>query len=325
MTSTLRTPTPSAEETDTVAAVIPTSGRPSVVAAVQSVLSQTRPADDVVVVTARQNEAAVRSLLREYLAFIEIEVTEQSPPTGGLLRYLGTRSTRCNWYAFLDDDDEWLPDKLELQVHYARSRSLDVAASGLYFRSPNTVGEKPVPARPYKEGQPVADYLFAGRSLRADRPLLHTSTLLVSQEAIDVVNWDASLSVHQDWDLVIRLDDAGFRIGQSAEPLTYVMTGSSGSMSATNKWVASLDWWTKSRSVMSNAASTDFLYSQVLRYVIRERSLRGLGLVFRSALGSSRPSLSAVAIALTGLAPRWLFERAMLRDAGARSAAEVAA
>lgn len=317
MTKTLTTPTSSGVATDTVAAVIPTSGRPSVVAAVESVLSQTRSADEVIVVTSSENESSVRSLLAGFLTSIQIEVTDQSPPTGGLLRHVGTRSAQCGWYAFLDDDDEWLPSKLELQMHFANSQQLDVAASALYFRGPDSVGEKPVPARRYKEGQSVSDYLFAGRSVRVDRPLLHTSTLLVSREAIDVVNWDASLAVHQDWDLVVRLDNAGFKIGQSAEPLTYVTTGTSGSMSATNKWVSSLDWWSRSRAMMSRAAAADFLYSQVLRYVIRERSARGLLEVAKAASQTSRPSFAALLVAATGLAPRSLFERAMLRDSNA--------
>ena len=304
----------------TVAAIIPTNGRTSVVAAVRSVLDQSQQPDDVVVITAEPNEARVRELLANYLDRVRIETTDQESPTGGFLRYLGTQSTQCDWYAFLDDDDEWFDTKLELQLHYARTKGLDVASSALLFRGPDADGDKTIPALPYREGEAVADYLFAGRSARVDRPLLHTSTLVVSKDAIDTVNWDPALAVHQDWDLVLRLDAAGFRIGQSGEALTYVATGSSGSMSATNKWLASYTWWLRSRDLMSRKASSDFLYSQVLRYALRERSRTGLKRVLKSARHEARPSMSAVVIAVTGLVPRGLFEKAMLRDAGATGA-----
>lgn len=299
----------------TVAAIIPTSGRESVVQAVESALSQSRQPDAVVVATSSNNAARVFRLLGELAKRVIIETTELETPTGGYLRKLGTNAIDCDWYAFLDDDDEWTPEKLEHQLDHVEKEGLDVGASTLLFRGPDADGDKPIPATLYQEGEAVADYLFAGRTLRADRPLLHTSTLIVSKEALAAVNWDPTLALHQDWDLVLRLDHAGFRIGQSPEPLTYVATGTSGSMSATNKWSASHDWWLRSRPMMSNQAAADFLYSQVLRYALRERSWRGI----RQVLTSSAPSLAALLIALTGLVPRALFEMAMLRNAGATS------
>lgn len=301
-------------KTSTIAAIIPTSGRESVVGAVRSALEQTQQPNAVVVATSTNNAERVGELLGDYGNRVLIETTDIEKPTGGYLRKLGTNAIDCDWYAFLDDDDEWMPGKLEHQLAHVESVGLDVGASTLLFRGPDAVGHKPVPAKLYDESEAVADYLFAGRAMKADRPLLHTSTLLVSREAIQAVNWDPTLALHQDWDLVIRLDDAGFRIGQSAEPLAYVATGTSGSMSATNKWLASHEWWLRSRPMMSAQASSDFLYSQVLRYALRERSWRGV----RQVLASSIPSAAALLIALTGLAPRALFEKAMLRNAGAK-------
>lgn len=301
----------------TVAAVIPTSGRDSVVDAVRSALTQSRPADAVVVATAEENAGRVRDLLGPLVDDVHIELTPLSKPTGGCLRELGTNAVECDWYAFLDDDDEWKVNKLEHQLQFAEAEGLDVASTTLLFCGPDTVGEKVIPERLYTPDSPVADYLFAGRSLRVDRPLLHTSTLVVSRRALQQVNWDPNLALHQDWDLVIRLDDAGFRIGQSEEALTHVATGTTGSMSATNKWLASYHWWNNSRHLMSSKAASDFLYSQVLRYALRERSRAGVAQVMKEARKTTHPSLSAILIAATGLAPRGLFERAMLRDAGA--------
>ncbi len=302
----------------TVAAVIPTSGRESVVDAVRSALGQSRPPDVVVVATAERNLARVRELLADHIDNIQIEVTNIDKPTGGFLRKLGTDSIDCDWYAFLDDDDQWLPTKLGRQLVYAEECGLDVASSSLLVSGPDSVGDKPIPGTTYSEGDSVSEYLFAGRTLRVDRPLLHTSTLLVSREAIEEVNWDPGLSVHQDWDLVLRLDDAGFKIGQSRDPLTHVATGTSGSMSATNKWASSLEWWKNSKHLMSDRSSADFLYSQVLRYALRERSREGIQSVMLAAKRSCRPSWSAILIGLTGCAPRSVFEKAMVRDARTR-------
>jgi len=301
-----------------VAAIIPTSGRDSLQLSVGSALAQsTRP--EVVVVTSVANRDGVVSVLGELASEVSLVTVDHPTPTGGRLRQAGVEFADADWFAFLDDDDTWVEHKLSTQLAFARESDLDVVASALLLTGPDQAGRRVIPGDVYQPGQRVADYLFVGRSLRVDRPLLHTSTLLISKEAISAVPWDRSLQLHQDWDLVLRLDHAGFKFGQCAEALSIIETGSGKSMSATNKAEGSFEWWRRSRGVLGRRAAADFLYSQVLRYAIQERSVPGIRRVASVMRTTGLPRPSSLAIAGAGIVPRSAFERAMLFHAGADS------
>ena len=97
-----------------VAAIVPTRDRAALCArAVASVLAQTRPPDEVVVVD-DGSEDGTAELLRA--RFAEVEVLETPPRGVSAARNRGIRATSSEWLAFLDSDDEWLPEKLETQV-----------------------------------------------------------------------------------------------------------------------------------------------------------------------------------------------------------------
>jgi glycosyltransferase involved in cell wall biosynthesis len=60
------------------------------------------------------------------------EPTVRMLKTGGgkgasFARNLGLRESTGNWVAFLDDDDIWLPKKLELQMAFMKSEKLNVS------------------------------------------------------------------------------------------------------------------------------------------------------------------------------------------------------
>lgn len=102
-----------------VSVVIPTWNRAELlVEAVRSALAQTLPPLEVLVCddgSTDGSEAAVRALGDERVRWIPGE-------RGGrpaIPRNRGIRESRGEWLAFLDNDDQWLPDKLEHQLRHA--------------------------------------------------------------------------------------------------------------------------------------------------------------------------------------------------------------
>jgi glycosyltransferase involved in cell wall biosynthesis len=81
--------------------------------AVQSVLAQTFPASEVIVVNDGSGDGTA-SLARTFGA--PVRCVDQ--PHAGLpaARNRGARESRCEWVAFLDADDRWRPEKLEAQA-----------------------------------------------------------------------------------------------------------------------------------------------------------------------------------------------------------------
>src|ERR1019366_10044964 len=98
---------------NSVSVIIPTYNRSGLIArAIKSVLAAMSPGDEVLVIDdgSTDDTAAVVRSFGDAIRYIRIE---NSGP--GAARNLGIRLAECPLVAFLDSDDEWLPDKMELQ------------------------------------------------------------------------------------------------------------------------------------------------------------------------------------------------------------------
>jgi len=97
-----------------VSVVIPVfNGEKYLAEAIQSILEQTRPADQIVVVddgSIDRTPDVVRTFGRK------VDYVYQSNTGIGGARNRGMRETRGNLIGFLDHDDLWLPRRLELQL-----------------------------------------------------------------------------------------------------------------------------------------------------------------------------------------------------------------
>jgi glycosyltransferase involved in cell wall biosynthesis len=67
------------------------------------------------------------------------------------------------WIAFLDDDDEWLPNKLERQIAFASGRTL--ALVSCLSRVVTPTATYVLPEVIYDNSAPIDEYLFDRRSL----------------------------------------------------------------------------------------------------------------------------------------------------------------
>ena len=101
-----------------VSAVIPTRGRPDLVLrAVRSVLAQTLREIEAVVVVDGNDPATVWALQDVARTDSRLRIVALPTSLGGSdARNRGVDEARGEWIAFLDDDDEWLPGKLEAQL-----------------------------------------------------------------------------------------------------------------------------------------------------------------------------------------------------------------
>jgi glycosyltransferase involved in cell wall biosynthesis len=105
-----------------VSIVIPTYGRPKLLLrAINSVINQSYDNKEIIVVDDNdpnsQYSEETRKLLRELIDQKQIIYTKMPQNSGGALaRNKGAEISKGELLCFLDDDDEFLPDKLKLQV-----------------------------------------------------------------------------------------------------------------------------------------------------------------------------------------------------------------
>lgn len=100
--------------------VIPTYNRAAFIGrALESVLRQTQPGDEVIVVDDGSSDDTPR-VLEEFQGRIVTIRTAQGGP--GKARNLGVERARNELVAFIDADDEWLPRKLDIQRAFMAHR-----------------------------------------------------------------------------------------------------------------------------------------------------------------------------------------------------------
>jgi len=298
----------------TVTVVIPTTGRPSLVRAVRSALAQDLAPLEVVVVYDRLVPEVPAALLAE----VRVRVQHSAGGAGAAAaRQLGADAAAGEVVAFLDDDDEWRPDKLRLQVVelqrlQATSRHAIVSCRALLTRDGTSGSVEP--ARPYDGATDVADYLFVRHRLLDGGFGLASSTLVCDTALLREVPWDGRLRLHEDWDWVLRATQAGVPLRMLPEPLLIYRLqplGSAGSRPA-GGWTASAAW-ARSAS-MSAAALGDFLLCVSAVNAAAYGDRRAAFALARAAAREGRPSARAWgAFLIQALLPaRWVSTAARL-------------
>jgi glycosyltransferase involved in cell wall biosynthesis len=212
---------------------------------------------------------------------------------GSAARNAGVEAARGEWIAFLDDDDEWLPQKTEVQLAIARQsrHRFPVVSSRFVARTPNC--EYIWPRRVPSPGENISNYLFSRTSLFQGEGLLATPTLFTKRNLLLEVPFRNKLKKHQDWDWVIRAakrEGAGFEF--SGESLVVVRMGTNHKgISNTDDWHFSLDWIRERRDYVSPSAYAAFLLIVVADQASRQATLAEYLSLARESWRHGEPNL----------------------------------
>ena len=118
-------------QTPKVSVIIPTYRRSvELQRAVTSVLLQGFADYEIIVVDDNPPETEARIKNEEYLGRLDPRIVhlKNSRSLGGAeARNVGIRASQAQYVAFLDDDDEWLPSKLQKQVDMLDALDSEVA------------------------------------------------------------------------------------------------------------------------------------------------------------------------------------------------------
>lgn len=194
----------------------------------------------------------------------------------GYSRHHGAGLARGAYIAFLDSDDWWLPQKLWAQLEAAES----LGGRRLVVICPpacdDGAGVLPVEQPILRPGQPIADYVYAGR-----QATVLSSCILVDGDFGRRRRFNRRLRVNQDTDYLLRLERHGGRFHCIDTPLYVLDTRRRADRISVDPGLSreSLAWYYRTSGDWSRQARRGYLlWDLALRCAGTGR--RGMGLLY---------------------------------------------
>lgn len=204
-----------------VSAVIPTRNRPDMVTrAVRSVFAQTFQDIECVVVVDGPDIETVSAL--EALAEPRLKIIALTDNVGGSeARNVGARNATGEWVALLDDDDEWLGNRLERQLAAVARHKGSVTMVASQFLDRDSKTDMIRPRRFPREGQSISDFLWCEVSVFGGiEGFPQTSTWLIRRDFFLENPFTKGLKALQDLDWLLHAySDPRMRVLCLREPL----------------------------------------------------------------------------------------------------------
>jgi glycosyltransferase involved in cell wall biosynthesis len=186
--------------TPQVSVIIPTCNRAKLLpVAVRSVLNQTFSDLELIIVDDASDES-VDDVVRSFQDQRVRSIRHERRKGGAAARNTGIRNSTGELVAFLDDDDEWYPEKLARQVSLLLASSHEIGAVYTGYEAVDGDTGKMFGRQVPSHRGNLSSLLLQANCIGT------TSSVLLRRECFDLVGmFDESLPSFQDYDLWIRL------------------------------------------------------------------------------------------------------------------------
>lgn len=187
--------------------------------AIESILAQTHQPDEIIVVDDGSTDGTAEKI-KEFGN--KVTYIHQANAGPGAARNTGIKAAGCDWVAFLDADDEWLPEYLQKQSQLlTRNPDLNWSSANSYRclcdedrRKPEL---NPAKATALLAGKDFFDSYFLAYRNRAGG---NTDTMVIRRKVFGTIGFfREDCNVAEDIDLWWRIACQYPKIGYIAEPL----------------------------------------------------------------------------------------------------------
>lgn len=197
-----------------VSVIMPTYKRNDyIIRALESVLAQDYPNVEVVVVDdngiGTDDQIATEKKLRKYIDENRIVYIKNEKNQGGAFaRNHGIEKSTGDYITFLDDDDEYLPGKISIQVQEMEKNNLDLCVMDgeTYDNSGNKLSHK---IQPFDTDMPQEEILKA----HIVRHITGTNVFMFRREALIKIGMFDQIAAGQEFMIMLKAITSGLRIG----------------------------------------------------------------------------------------------------------------
>lgn len=189
--------------------------------AIQTVLAQTRAVEEIIVIDDGSSDGTGETL--QSLFGDRIRYVWQANAGVSAARNHGMRLAQGRYFALLDSDDEWLPDKTRVQIEWLEARP----DYGMVVCDVQRVDRDGAPIDVFHRREVIRE---DGQVLRyiIHNPALAPASAILRREVFeDVGGFDESLRTAEDIDFHLRIAQR-WPIGVVEQPLVRAMRGHDG-------------------------------------------------------------------------------------------------
>jgi glycosyltransferase involved in cell wall biosynthesis len=277
-----------------VSVIIPTLHRPTLLRrALASVFRQTWRELEAIVIVDGPDPDTIAVLQAIDDPRLRVIVNDRSLTAAGA-RNAGMDHAKGEWIAFLDDDDEWLQEKLAKQLAYAADRGPALITCLSRVVTPTASFVRPQVI--YDNLLPIDEYLFDRRSPFAGRGFIQTSSYLLPRALCRGLRFRTD-TPHDDWDFLLRLSkQQAVRVETVPEILVNIYVEETRpSLSKSGTWMASLQWAERMQPLLTPRAYSGFCLGVVAPRLANERAHRAAVSLLYHAFRHGSPRLWRVA------------------------------
>ena len=286
--------------------VIPTYNRAHIVgSAIHSCLTQTVRDFEIIVVDDEKSTDNIESALAAFTD-ADVRLIKGFRGTAAAARNGGVSAARGQYVAFLDSDDEFLPNKLErCLTELERETNIAVYSQTFVDRGVGRMWVKP--ARGLRDGEDIFDYLLLHKQW------VHPSTITIDTNSARKYPFREDLVFGDDTQFAVDLYRSGIKLRMIEEPLAiYRDLGDFTQLSQSpivhseeypsNKMF--IQWIESQRPYMSEKTYNAYRAWFLARLVVKHSPGRALGYLWTAYRSRSLTATQCTCLLYTSPSPR---------------------
>lgn len=260
--------------------------------AIQSALNQSFPDIEIIVVIDGPDDMTRRALEPIKDNRLRVRTLPYNIGLGGAIN-AGVREAKGDWIALLDDDDEWMAEKLELQLNCAGNSEFSDPIICCRILVRTEAGELVWPRYFPSRQEPLSEYLFCQKDLRGGGASVLPSGILTTRRLMENVPWRVGLPRLNDFDWLLRVSQLG-SVGLEFVPgnaplVVYHREEERDRIGNSGDWKFCRDWLQENRHLITDKAYSSFLLTVTSMTARRAREWRAFWILIADASQKGLP------------------------------------